>query len=567
MADVPMSNVEQGKQALTERDFDAAARYFQTAVAQDSSDVEAWAGLGTALGAAGRYQEAVRALGEAGRLDPTNARILYNLGAALEMTGETKQARDAYQSALRIQPHHQLAQEALRRLPGGFEDMPAGPSIGTPPAAPASGFAPAATPPPPAQAGPAPAPWARPGVGAPTPPPLAPPRPGGPAANPWGQAPPPPPTPRLGVRPGEVPTARPSYARKPGPAEVQPAVPGRWPAGAIVGVVCGFILVTILQFILQSQLLPPTTPNAKPIPLWCSPSIAPPGYEILYWVGMLCFVASCAAIGALVAGRADAVLALWLSPMCWVGSVLIVLLVDHLTHAVPAGTPAITKSGLNGSVIQFLGLATQGKTALVILGLAEVVALLGAAFGALIASIVAVTLQPRKTSTAALLGVAISAVAGPIVYGLSLALSSAFQGKWPVVAANLHGLAGVYGWVAGCLGVIVGLATAPTGKGFRMGLVAAGVPIALIAAVQVLTTHLMMSALAAQITAKGAAVPEYIAGASTAALKNAVIAIICAALVGGGVAALVYALVGQSLAPKQQPYDSLNPPPIEANPT
>ena len=125
----------------------------------------------------------------------------------------------------------------------------------------------------------------------------------------------------------------------------------------------------------------------------------------------------------------------------------------------------------------------------------------------------------------------------------------------------------MYGWVAGCLGVIVGLATAPTGKGFRMGLVAAGVPIALIAAVQVLTTHLMMSALAAQITAKGAAVPEYIASASTAALKNAVIAIICAALVGGGVAALVYALVGQSLAPKQQPYDSLNPPPIEANPT
>ena len=511
----PNPNLDLGKAALAERDFAAAVHYFQSAIAQDSNSVEAWAWLGAAHGAAGHYQDAVNALGEAARLNPASARIQYNLGTALEALGETDRARAAYESAIRINPNYQLATEALKRLPGGVE---APPPISPP------------TPTPSAQ------------------PPLAPPQPGGPAPSPWGQPPLPPPIPRLGVRPEEVPGALPHYARRLASGELKPPLPGRWPFGAFLGVFCGFATITLLQ------LLTHRTPPGGAFTFWFAPDTFPGVSSAVYVVLMLSLVAGFAAVGGLVAHRADTTPALWLSPLCWAGSLLLTILVSFLAALRQSPMPGMGSP----SLLQLLSASFAAPVALVVLMLLEFAAFFGTAVGALIAALVAVALQPRKTSTAALLGVCLGMVGGLVVYGVCYLVASTQQGS-SLLNSLFPGIPPLlFGWVAAGLGIIVGLATAPAGRGFKVGLVAGGAPIAALGLTFVVLMGSVLSMMGQAAAGQPSAISTFTVSGFTAigeVLTRVVLCIALASLYGGGVGALIYTLIGQRFAAGERPLD------------
>ena len=67
----------------------------------------------------GRFDEAVRRAQQGALLPPTSAEALYYLGQGYEARnaeGDSQRARDAYESALEIDPDYSLAQEALANL-------------------------------------------------------------------------------------------------------------------------------------------------------------------------------------------------------------------------------------------------------------------------------------------------------------------------------------------------------------------------------------------------------------------------------------------------------------------
>src|SRR5947209_10561077 len=109
-------SLDDGIAALRARDFPRAAQLLREAAQADAGDVKARMALGAALGELGRWDEAVAALREATTLAPRSAPAHYNLGSALERAGRTEEARDAYRDAIRIDPLHDRAGAALRRL-------------------------------------------------------------------------------------------------------------------------------------------------------------------------------------------------------------------------------------------------------------------------------------------------------------------------------------------------------------------------------------------------------------------------------------------------------------------
>ncbi len=68
----------------------------------------------------GRYDDAVLRAQQGALLPPNSAEAYYYLGQAFEARGgsnDAANARDAYQTALELEPGYQLAQDALNRLP------------------------------------------------------------------------------------------------------------------------------------------------------------------------------------------------------------------------------------------------------------------------------------------------------------------------------------------------------------------------------------------------------------------------------------------------------------------
>jgi TolB-like protein len=68
---------------------------------------------GTFLGYTGRSTEAMAQLEEAARLDPLSAIVKYSLGGVFESLGHFNEAREQYQSAIRINPEFAIGYEAL----------------------------------------------------------------------------------------------------------------------------------------------------------------------------------------------------------------------------------------------------------------------------------------------------------------------------------------------------------------------------------------------------------------------------------------------------------------------
>jgi len=104
--------------AFEEKQFERSARMYQALVERDPEDSSLRTSLAGALGALGRYEEALVQLAVALKLEPLNPEGHYNQGLALERLGRGSEAVKSYRLALRYQPGYEPARQALLRLTG-----------------------------------------------------------------------------------------------------------------------------------------------------------------------------------------------------------------------------------------------------------------------------------------------------------------------------------------------------------------------------------------------------------------------------------------------------------------
>jgi tetratricopeptide (TPR) repeat protein len=98
--------------------YDDAAKEFAKLVEATPDDGGLRASLAGALGALGRYDEALAQLSEAERLAPLHPEIHHNRGVLLERQGKTSDAIAAYRNAVRYDPEYEPSRAALLRLTG-----------------------------------------------------------------------------------------------------------------------------------------------------------------------------------------------------------------------------------------------------------------------------------------------------------------------------------------------------------------------------------------------------------------------------------------------------------------
>ena len=63
-----------------------------------------------------RYDEAIKVLKRAEKINRTNPRLYYNLGIAYEALNEVNEARESFRLALKLNPDLTSAQEHLDKL-------------------------------------------------------------------------------------------------------------------------------------------------------------------------------------------------------------------------------------------------------------------------------------------------------------------------------------------------------------------------------------------------------------------------------------------------------------------
>ncbi len=126
------SHYGQAKSALRRHDYDGALRHLAVALAEHPSDPELLRDTGIALFGAQDYAAAIRALSRAFALDSTDARTIFYLGSAYEVTGNLdgaiemyrrypragrlSQMRRALEGRLQVLLRRRLAEEARQAL-------------------------------------------------------------------------------------------------------------------------------------------------------------------------------------------------------------------------------------------------------------------------------------------------------------------------------------------------------------------------------------------------------------------------------------------------------------------
>jgi predicted AlkP superfamily phosphohydrolase/phosphomutase/Tfp pilus assembly protein PilF len=101
--------------------YQESVEVYERLVKKDSDDGAVLASYAGALGALGRYDEALVALGRAIELDPLNAEAYHNRGLVYEKQGKRDEALVEYRTALRYRTDYEPARAALRRLGGDSE--------------------------------------------------------------------------------------------------------------------------------------------------------------------------------------------------------------------------------------------------------------------------------------------------------------------------------------------------------------------------------------------------------------------------------------------------------------
>ncbi len=106
--DASVPRVGLGNALLAAGRLDEALNEYQEAVRLDPRNYNAHTVLGAALTQAGRTDEAIRAYTEALRLEPNDPRALNNLGGALTRRGRHDEAIEHFREALRAWPNYPL---------------------------------------------------------------------------------------------------------------------------------------------------------------------------------------------------------------------------------------------------------------------------------------------------------------------------------------------------------------------------------------------------------------------------------------------------------------------------
>ncbi len=101
-----------------------AAEAYARLVEQDPKDSALRTSLAGALGALGRYDEALKQLDIAVRLEPLNAEAYHNRGAVYERQGKREAAIREYRTAVRYNPSYEPSRNALIRLTGSADVNP-----------------------------------------------------------------------------------------------------------------------------------------------------------------------------------------------------------------------------------------------------------------------------------------------------------------------------------------------------------------------------------------------------------------------------------------------------------
>ncbi len=102
--------------AFDNRDYRKAAQMYQVLVEQDPDDAALRASFAGALGALGRYDEAIAELDRSLAIDPLNPEGHHNRGAALERLGRRDEAIASYREAVRYRSDYEPSLAALARL-------------------------------------------------------------------------------------------------------------------------------------------------------------------------------------------------------------------------------------------------------------------------------------------------------------------------------------------------------------------------------------------------------------------------------------------------------------------
>ena len=95
-----------------------SADAYRRLVAQDPQDPTLRTSLAGALGALGRYDEAMKELDAAIALEPLNVEAYHNRGAVFERRGNPQAAIEEYRRAVRYNPQYEPSRRALERLTG-----------------------------------------------------------------------------------------------------------------------------------------------------------------------------------------------------------------------------------------------------------------------------------------------------------------------------------------------------------------------------------------------------------------------------------------------------------------
>jgi predicted AlkP superfamily phosphohydrolase/phosphomutase/Tfp pilus assembly protein PilF len=98
-----------------------AADAYRRLVAQDPDDATLRTSLAGALGALGRYDEAMKELDAAIAIEPLNVEAYHNRGAVFERRGNPQAAAEEYRRAVRYNPQYEPSRRALLRLTGSAD--------------------------------------------------------------------------------------------------------------------------------------------------------------------------------------------------------------------------------------------------------------------------------------------------------------------------------------------------------------------------------------------------------------------------------------------------------------
>jgi uncharacterized RDD family membrane protein YckC len=111
-----MDYCQSARQSLARGETDDAIALLHQAIAEDPRHSDAYALLGEAYVQKGMVNEGIHALSTSISLNPKNVAARVNLAGALRQMGRWYEAALELQDALRVDPHHQRAQELLREV-------------------------------------------------------------------------------------------------------------------------------------------------------------------------------------------------------------------------------------------------------------------------------------------------------------------------------------------------------------------------------------------------------------------------------------------------------------------